>query len=328
MQMGKDTSILDMFSKLDNQSSINQLVEKSYKAALAYLRLNCNKVNKIFAENDLTFSEAAISSIAPLFFTDTNDHNLPIVKEFNIWKPPIQSDEDAIYFLNKVIARRVDQYIVHLLKEHDPFFAKILDSVIYLIKKESCKKVSYFGKRYIVQSSCHEIDGKVIDEDSFEKLPTSLFQDHKKCLTNVFIYLEKWTDFFLAIPLNSLVIRLRNLHGLSLNSSNSDFNFSSKFEVNEIVNSGLRYALDKLKYTYCANGKLDNIESESFINALKDMAEDLKDGGINHGLYDYLKQHFNGLEKQDYQNKYHNMLEYLLKVMKTSIRDKIMEEKE
>lgn len=326
--MGKDTSILELFSKLDCQSSINQLVEKSYKAALAYLRLNCNRVNKIFAENDLTFSEAAISSIAPLFCKDANDQNLPIVKEFNSWHPPIKIEEDAIYFLNKVIARRVDQYIAHLLKEHDPFFAKILDSVNYLIKKEGCKKVSYFGKRFIVQSSCNEIDGKVIDEDSFSKLPTSLFQDNKKCLTNIFIYLKKGTKFFLAIPLNSLVIRLKNLHGLSFNPQNNDFNFTSKFEVTEIVNYGLNHALEKLNFSYCVNGKLNKIESESFRNALKDMAEDLKDGGINHGLYDYLKQYFNELEKQDYQSKYHNMLEYLLKAMKTTIREKIMEEKE
>lgn len=323
--MGKDTSILNLFSKLDCQASINQLVEISYKVALAYLRLNCKRVNKIFLENDLTFLEAAISSITPLFCKDCVEGVLPIVKEFHSWQPEIKTDNDAVYFLNKIIALRVEQYITHLLKENDPFFAKTLDSVNYLIKKEGFKKVSYFCKRYIVQSSTDEIQGKVIDEDSFELLPSSLFQDSKKCLKNIFVYLENETEYFPAIPLNSLVIKLRNLHGHSFSSQSSDFYFSSRIEVNEIVDSGLSNALEKLSESYCVNCKLDKIESEGFKKALKDMAEDLKDGGINRGLYEYLRNHFNGLEKEVYQSKYHNMLEYLLRVMKSSIRDKLLQ---
>lgn len=149
MQIGKVTSILELFSKLDCQSSINQLVEISYKAALGYLRINGSKVNKIFAENDLTFSVAAISSIAPLFCKESVDGVLPIIKEFNSWQPPIQAEEDVLFFLNKVVARRVEQFVSQLLKEDDPFFAKILDSVNYLIKKMVIRKSATLEKNML-----------------------------------------------------------------------------------------------------------------------------------------------------------------------------------
>ena len=292
-----------------------------------YLRYNHKKFSKIFSEAELTFEEAAISAITPLFCKDSDEQLLPIIKEFNSWHPPIKTEDDALYFLNKIISGRVEQQITHLLKEQDPFFAKILDSVNYLIKRGGYKKVSHFGKRYIVHSTCDDIKGKVIDQDSFEKLPSSLFQNRKTFLADLLTYLENETDFFPAIPINSLVIRIRNLNGITLPFLTNDFNFSSKFDIDEIVNLGLCHALKKLDDTYCTNGKLDKAESQSFKKALQDMAEDLKDGGVNRGLYDYLKQHISELEKTNYQNKYHNILEYLLKVMKNTIRENLNEER-
>lgn len=317
---------MQLFSNLNCQGSINQLVEKSYKAALAYLRLNCNKVSKIFAENDLTFSEAAISSIAPLFCTDINDHNLPIVKEFNIWKPPIQTEEEAIYFLNKVIAKRVDQYIVHLLKEHDPFFAKILDLVNYMVRKNGFKKISYLGRKYIVAESVNEIEGKVIDEDDFAKLSFGLFTHSENFLINILSHLESETNFFPAIPVNMLVNRLRELNHLSYILEYSSESTTTKLEIDEIVSYALKQTIIKLHSSYALSNKLNPQEIEHFRNTLMDIAKDLKDGGINRGLFEYFKQHANNLDKKNYQEKYHNILEYLVKVMKNHIKEKILVE--
>lgn len=331
MLMRKNIEILPIIKELSNnscsQSSFNLLIENSFRICRIYLYTKRLKIYKSINGDEPSFQDLVISAIAPLFCKDSAEQVLPIVKEFNSWQPTIQTEDDAFYFLNKIIAGRVEQHISHLFKEQDPFFAKILDSVNYLIKKGGYKKVSHFGKRYIVPSTCDEIKGKVIDQDSFEKLPTVLFQNRKTLLINIFVYLEDGTEFFPAIPINSLVIRIRNISGIALPFLANDFNFSSKFDIDEIVNMGLCHALKKLDDTYCTNGKLDKAESECFKRALKDMAEDLKDGGVNRGLYDYLKQHIIELEKINYQNKYHNILEYLLKVMKSTIREKLTEER-
>ena len=325
--MKKDTPILPLFSQLDCQSSVSRLVEITYKIALVYLRYNHRKFSKIFSETEVTFEEAAISAITPLFCKDSTEQGLPIIKEFNSWQPSIKTEDDALYFLNKIIAGRVEQHISHLFKEQDPFFAKILDSVNYLIKKGGYKKVRYFGKRYIVQSTCEEIKSKVIDQDSFEKLPTSLFQNRKTFIVDLHSYLKNETNFFPAIPLNALVLRLRNLNSNNLKIRESINDTSSNFDIDEAINLGLSCALEKLGDSYTSKGKLNECESQSFRLALMDMAEDLKDGGINRGLYDYLNQHITDLKKSDYQNKYHNILEYLLKVMKNTIREKLTNER-
>jgi len=214
-----------------------------------------------------------------------------------------------------------------LFKEQDPFFAKILDSVNYLIKKGGYKKVSYFGKRYIVQSTYDEIKSKVIGQDSFDKLPCSLFQNRKTLLAGIFNCIENETEFFPAIPLNALVKMLKNLNNSDYKIKESVLDYSFNFDADELVYLGLSSAVEKLRDSYTTKGKLSECESQSFRMALKDMAEDLKDGGITRGLYDYLNQHITDLKKNEYQNKYHNILEYLLKVMKNTIREKLTEER-
>ena len=52
---------------------------------------------------------------------------------------------------------------------------------------------------------------------------------------------------------------------------------------------------------------------------LKSLATDLGDGGINPCLYKYLAPYISGLTKEEYQRKYHNILEYLLKQLKRKI---------
>lgn len=266
--------------------------------------------------------------MAPLFCKNKNEEPFPIIKEFQSWQPPIQTEDDALFCLQKIISGRVEQYISKMLKEQDIFFAKILDSVNYLIKKNGYKKVSYFGKRYIVQSTCEEIKGKVIDQDSFDKLPCGFFQNRKTILTDIFDCIKKETEFFPAVPLNALVLRLRTLNDNILKTRDVTSNTSLNFDVNEVVNLGLSCAIEKLEGSYTSKGKLNECEREKLRQALEDMAEDLKDGGINRGLYEYLKPHLRSMEKDEYQIKYHNILEYLLKVMKNTIKEQIMDESE
>jgi len=327
----KKVEILPIIKELSNnscsQSNLNVLIENSFRISRIYLYAKRLKIYKDINGGVSRFQDLAIDAITPLFCKDSAEQVLPIVREFNSWQPPIKTEDDALYFLNKIISGRVEQHISHLFKEQDPFFAKILDSVNYLIKKGGYKKVGYFGKRYIVQSTCEEIKGKVIDQDLFEKLPSSLFQKRKSFLADIFDYLENETDFFPAIPLNALVIRLRNLNNNNLKIRDNINDTSSNFDINELVSLGLGSALEKLNESYTSKGKLSECESQSFRMALMNMAEDLKDGGVNRGLYDYLKQHLIDLEKDVYQNKYHNILEYLLKVMKNTIREKLTEER-
>ena len=97
--------------------------------------------------------------------------------------------------------------------------------------------------------------------------------------------------------------------------------------MDELVNLALESALKKLENSYTAKSKLNELESNSLRSALTDISEDMKNGGINPGLYEYLSPYINDLSKEAYKDNYHNILEYLIKVTKGVIADNLKEKK-
>lgn len=328
MLMGKNIEILGLFSDSGSQSSINQLVEKTFKIAVSYLRFNHKKIVKIFSIEEVTVEEVAISAITPLFCKESEEQFIPIIREFNSWQPPIASEDETLFFLNTIITSRVEQHISRMLKEHDPFFSKILDSVSYLIKKNGYKRVNYLGRKYIVNVHDPKITGKTIDHEAFNNLPVCLFKNRKSIIADILSYLELETEFAAAIPLNAFVIRLRNLNSnnFKLETSNNDTIVS--FDIAELVNIGFETAVMKLKNSYFEKGKITHEELLCLTKTLRDIADDIADGGINRGLFEYLILHMPGMNRKEFKDKYHNILEYLYKVMKNTIREQIAEDKE
>jgi len=53
------------------------------------------------------------------------------------------------------------------------------------------------------------------------------------------------------------------------------------------------------------------------------MCEDLMNGGINPGLYNYLSPYMKDLNNEMYKQNYHNIIEYLLKSTKAHIAENI-----
>lgn len=323
--MEKKLQILHLLLSPDSQQSVNKLVEVCYKIALSTLRFNYKRIHKIIEQDELSLDDIAIDSITSLFVRDAEGKFSAITSSFNSWQPPIKTEEEALYFLNKLIQKRVEQHLSLLLRESDPFFARLMDSVNYLIKKSGLNKVNHFGTVYIVNSEYYEILGPTISAEEFQLLPYSLFADRKNFLQNLFSHLSSNTNYFTAIPFNALINKLKELNISLYKMSDSTEEESASFEINTVVNSALANTFLKLSDSYLNKGKLSEEEAEMFRKTLKDMAEDLKDGGVNPGLYKYLSANISGLDEDCYKQKYHNILEYLLKLLKKDIADQLLE---
>jgi len=304
------------------EGNLNPNIEKSYKIAIQYLRLIHQRIYNVLNYNENTIEDLAIDAIASLFIKNGND-DLPIKKAFDNWQPPIKTEEELSFFLNKVVANRVEQHITQLLKEADPLFSTILSSVNYFIKKNGNAKTKYMGSIYIIESGLKKINGKIINQEAFDLIPASQFSEDKRFLQNLFFYIKTETDFFPAIPLNALVYRFKEL-------KTSGYTFNEKvespartYELNEFVNKGLVAAKSKLSEAYISKRKLTKDDAQKLFNALKDIGEDLKNDGVKQGLYEYLKPYFEDISIEDYKKKYHNILEYLFKVMRSTIADEL-----
>lgn len=309
--------------KYQRSAEINFLVEKTYSIATSYLGLNHRKIFKLLQKGEYKISEIAIDAISSLFIHDETKNITPLANSFKNWDPPIKSENDALFFLNKVVSGRIEQHIFSSLREYDPFFAKILDSVNYLIKSGGYSKQQIAGRTCIFENNVDTIFGEIIDYEEFDKIPVSLLTNKKIMLASIFDYLKTHTSCLPVIPINMLVSRIKHI-----NFSEYVFEFSNsvnapEFELTEYTEFGFNAAKTKLFASYVQKGKLTEEEAFSIQKALKDMSMDLLDGGINPGMYEYLTLHMKGIDKNTYLSKYHNILEYLVKVMKNTIAEKI-----
>jgi len=150
-----------------------------------------------------------------------------------------------------------------------------------------------------------------------------LFRERKNLLQNIFQHLVSETIYVSAIPFNALVYKLKELNVTLYNVNESTTEQNDGIEVGSIITEALNKTFKKLEDSYIVKEKLTKVEGEKIRKTLLDMAQDLKDGGVNPGLYKYLIAHFDELDEHTYKQKYHNILEYLLKVLKQNIVDEL-----
>lgn len=320
-------SALNILAEGKNQRSteVNFLVEKTFSLATGYLGLNHTKIFKLLQKGEYCINEIAIDAITSLFVLDQEKNLSPLANSFKKWDPPIQTESEALFFLNKVVAGRVEQHIYSSLREYDPFFSKILNSINYLVKTGNYKKIFLAGKSFISENYESDISGKIIDCDEMEKIPVSELISKKDLLPSIFKYLLI-NNFAPLIPVNLLVYRIKHINFSDYLADHNSAAETKYFELEELIDAGFSFARSKLELSYFQKGKLSEFETICIGSALKDMSIDLLDGGINPGMYDYLKVYMSDLEKDIYREKYHNIMEYLTKVMKNTIAEKISKE--
>jgi hypothetical protein len=320
--MKKDYSLLQIFIGIcNNQSShsgINYLIELTQNYAYTYLHYHYKNFNKVLLAEDVTLDEIAIEAIAPLFGRDERRTFIKLKTAFENWEPPIETEEQTNFFLNRLVAKSAEKYVSELLRDSDPFFSKILDSINYLIEKHNYKKKQFLGTTYIVEDEKQKKIGTLPDSTFIDELPAVFFSNPNKMICEIMNYIKEQTDKMAAISLNALVQKIRKLKVVEMNISDT-VEASNQSEIDSIVDKSMNATLAKMKESYLQKGKINEVEASGIKQALQTIAFDLKDGGINTGLHKYFLEQFSELTFEDYHNKYQNMFEYLFKVLKKEI---------
>lgn len=320
--MKRKNSLLDFFEKICSnsltQKNLNHLIELMQKIAYTYLRRRFKNKYKILLSEDVSLNELAIDSIALLFKRDETGCFVKLKLAFESWKPPIQTEQDAEFFLNKIISKSVEQYITEILRGSDPFFAKILNSVIYLASKENLVKKHFLGTAYYLEKDEVNFPIHLPDGNFVSSLPDKLFFEKDRMFKDIFAFIKSNTDYFPAIPLNALAIKIKEIKS-SEHEFPASFYQEWEFEIDSIVDKALKSTFEKLNTSYRKTGKLNKSEIELIEKAFESIAEDMKNGGINSGLYKYLIEKNDNLTIDEYRQKYQFIFEYLFKLFKKNI---------
>jgi hypothetical protein len=288
------------------------------KFASSYLKYRYKNLHKVFLAEDVTLDELAIDAIAPLFERNDDGVFVKLKTAFENWQPPIETEEKAQFFLNRLVSKSIEKYASELLRDSDPFFSKILDSVNYQIEKHGFKKKQILGTTYIVDDENPKRIGCLPDAQFILELPVSLFLNSSIYISSIFNFLRNNADKEIAIPLNALVHKLKMV-STSINNFNNKVELSNEFSVDSILENAFKATIKKLDESYMNKGKVSVSEKIRIEKALLTISADLKDGGINPGLHKYFLEQFHELNFDGYRNKFQNVFEYLYKEFRKEI---------
>lgn len=323
MQAALNYNVMNSLRMLDSNSltqpELNHFTKFCCSVSFSCVNRRRKSLSKLTDKHSITLYDIATNALIPLFSRNESDELYVLKNAFRNWQPAIKTQTDAIAFLNKIIDHRVEQQISSLLKEDDPLFAKILTYVLYMAKKKGLIKKNINGTVHLKENKGKEITGSTIDSTSFQLLPVRLFLSEENMFDDILSYLKTETSFSQAIPLNQLVQRLKSFRQNEFDYMDRNANILSELAINDIVKLGLQEAINKLELTYIKKKKLSRTEGNIFRKTLTDLAEDIKEGGIHPGFYEYISLHMKNLSKEKYREDYQYILEYLYKLMKYAI---------
>ncbi len=318
-------SILTKISQKKHKTSeFNLLVETLCKIAITYVKNN-NRFHKLpfKLSDDTDIKSFAFEAVSYLFIKNTNG-DYPICVSFSNWEPKITNENETKFFLNKITASRLDQHLIQIYKEHDPLYSKILDSLNYSIKKDNLLKVKFLGQTLVLRRNSNNENKQIIAKDVCNEIPSSYFNYPNCKLESIFRYLENQGYRNPAIPLNLVINKIKHSYHNNIQKSEGFDFIESKIDSEVIVKEGYYHTVDKINDYYYKKGKINKNEKIIFEKTLFDIANDLLHNNFTFGLYNYFRIHSNDISKTEYQNKYHNVIEYLLKFMKNRISELIL----
>lgn len=300
------------------RKELNGLIEECFKLATVHVRYQMSKLHKPGIMGDLTAKDIAVDAIAPLFTPAPDGFIRHLSESFHGWNPPVKSEEDAHFMLISILSHRVKQHIQIMMRESDPFFAKILDSLNYHIKKEGLIKTEKLKVCYISLTGSKDGEMEYCAYDDLLKLPGTMFAIRHISIGKILSQIRK-DERPAAIPLLALAKRIKEVNLSFENPVITCHKTETDYDVDSLSDLAKKAVYQKLRHSYLDKGKLNGHETVLMERAIAEMLLDLRDGGIKPGLYHYIEMIDGSICPETFKQRYHNILEYLFRVLKKEL---------
>lgn len=313
------TFLIAPIDPCSQRKELNGLIEDCFKIATVQVKYQLSKLHKPGIMGDLTAKDIAVDAIASLFTPAEDGLIYHLNGILTNWSPPVESEEQARFMLLSVLSKRVKQHIHSMMRESDPFFAKILDSLNYHINKEKIIKSEKLKVCYISRVDPAKY---TVDYNSYEDLlsiQANYFTIKHLLIGDILTLLESDGGNPVAIPLLALAKRIKEVNLAYENPIITCHATETDYDIDRLTSTVQHTVIEKLRNSYLQKGKLTKNESRMIESALEEIMSDLRDGGVRTGLYHYIEIIDNSISREIYKEKYHNILEYLLKVMKKEL---------
>lgn len=300
---------------------------------VARIRIRFVSRTKYFSleQNEISLDDIALESVSNLLSNNDNDYLEYLRKSYLSWEPKITTEEDADFFVKKLIDRSIYQCIVKKYSEIDPLFSKIIKEIKRIHTANSNFKLIERAGVELIGLASVNINGdlNIIPQDELIVLTINSIPDNnyiRGWIDEVFKSIVEYTDYTPILPINSLALKIKfemtAVHKIDI------LRLPDPEEI-IVLKEGVLYSVKKIrdkiyelkskKESY--NGKTANL----FYDAIKDIANDMLEGETIKNYYEYMKFYDSDLTMEEYRAKYRSQFEYLIKLLKNEIAQYYLE---
>ncbi|MCX8011330.1 MAG: hypothetical protein N3A61_09270 [Ignavibacteria bacterium] len=312
-------------------------LEKNYLFEIlievARIRVRYVSKSKYFSleQNEISLDDIALESVSNLLSNNEDDYLEYLRKSYLTWEPKISSEDDARYFVSKILDRSIYQCIVKKYAEIDPLFSKILKEI---------KRVQNFNSNYklfeklgieflALNNGFDESKMNIIPQDELMVLPISTLPENnyiRGWIDEVFYSLKENTFYDLVLPTNSLALKIK----IEINSIQKiDLGIIPDPEKMLVLKEGVFTSLTKIyeriRRLESKKKKYSKKTTAVLCGAIRDVAQDMLEGDEIKNYFDYMKAYDQELTVESYRTNYRAQFEYLIKLLKNEIAQYYLE---
>ncbi len=328
--------------------NISQKIAVSY---LKYLELNGLNIRPRKSEGLNELENIAIDCIAGLFIRNDEGEFIQLQRYFGgeFGADRTSSEVQIASLLRRLIVKKTKQELSRIFKERDPEGAKIIRNIKVAIKN-SDKLMSFKGIGrefvYFKKNSFHLNDenghhNNRYYENKKSAIPEKVLFYHfleeysptdsiSSMLDKMMQIVDNLPDYknYLAIDLISKIIRevtFQHVHEKLSNytADSSPLYDLQKKEINQVNQLVIKLIHQKIYDQYCSKSKISFDKADIYCMAITDYINELTQDKETDSNFKYLKRYIPDLTQKSYREQERSIFEYLVKVTKKSLRNKL-----
>ena len=328
--MGLRQSLRNCLSNSISKSDLRAVIDRCYTFALAYLRMKAS-TGKLYMFHGERLEDLAWDFIADIFEKDTAG-NLRVLKVYFAAQNISEIDDQELdIMLRRLVFTKVEDGIFKAVGDSDPSLKKIIRNLKLAIRDEKCEHTVCFQEGYLIVERADEKSLPVMPSEFMKiKLASSINGNMQipEILVEVIDALQGQTKYQKRFSLVSLAIIIREVYVHFYNHSNIGQD-EPKAEVNLIkkeFDDLLEHSVEAVKLrtgdNYVERGKISSKLLNAYMNASKKIVkEQLMETFDDNTQYTYLKKELPDLSYSEFRNKHRQILEYLVKLIRSDIVD-------
>jgi hypothetical protein len=310
------------------------------RLSIGYLRYKSSIGYKISESGtgSQNYEDIAYDVLADLFERNTSGQFIRIQSYFLPYLHENLPEPEWMIILRRLVVSRTQQGLFHLFRNRDPQGAKLYRCVkLAVFRSTDYEWTEYLGREWIRRRPAGKsVKAERMQPEEWNMLKPELYalfspQDGTPLMVQKIMEIaasHHQEDCWIALDELFYLIRgYRNLLS-ETNGTNTERgadipDILFRNDVEQVLDTIYSDLCKRADSTYLKKNKLDPVMVQGFKDALRSMITDLNDGHPLNTCFYYIKENMPGISEQVYKEKLRTQFEYMVKLLKNQISEKL-----